>query len=289
MSERQENTLTKEERNKLVEDNMGLITYAVNLVCKKPELWEDCYGEAQLGLVEAATYFNPDLGAKFSTFAVNEMKYRMYDYLYRSRNVRLPDDYRPRLVNFRNEIDSIQQQRFEEIEISSSTLLETAEAVGLNIDVLRVETAPPLSLDSPVYDDENNSCIGDTVGTNDLEEMFDERTLMSAVKYLREYAENVHSRNEQLNKWFKIHMNNCCDELMSRMHSKEEEVKPALSMKAIVAADFPEYAIHEDDSEEVKAEKRHLLDNRYCVFSAMWRDHLKKIRPALVSMSAITC
>lgn len=72
---------TKEEIDKLVEDNIKLVGYALNIHFKKfreiyPYLEEDLYQEGCIGLFQAAKKYNPDKGA-FSTIAMKYIRGRM--------------------------------------------------------------------------------------------------------------------------------------------------------------------------------------------------------------------
>lgn len=72
---------TKEEIDKLVEDNIKLVGYALNIYFKKfreiyPYLEEDLYQEGCIGLFQAAKKYNTDKGA-FSTIAMKYIRGRM--------------------------------------------------------------------------------------------------------------------------------------------------------------------------------------------------------------------
>lgn len=60
-------SLTDEQR-KLVEDNIGLVYAQVH---KRGITDEDLISEGMLALVNAARYFSPDFGVKFSTYATS--------------------------------------------------------------------------------------------------------------------------------------------------------------------------------------------------------------------------
>ena len=71
----------KEEIDKLVEENIKLVGYALNIYFKKfreiyPYLEEDLYQEGCIGLFQAAKKYNPDKGA-FSTLAMKYIRGRM--------------------------------------------------------------------------------------------------------------------------------------------------------------------------------------------------------------------
>ena len=61
--------LTLEERNKLVEENLGLATHFASQFRASRMEFEDLVQEAYLGLMDAAERFDPARGNKFSTYA----------------------------------------------------------------------------------------------------------------------------------------------------------------------------------------------------------------------------
>ena len=72
-------TLTNEEKEIMAEENTKLIHYVANNFRNTKIFYDDLYGAAQLGFTKALNSYNPDRGAKFSTFAVtcmmNEVKF----------------------------------------------------------------------------------------------------------------------------------------------------------------------------------------------------------------------
>jgi len=80
-----------EERNKLVEDNMGLAVHFANNYQVSRMEFEDIVQEAHLGLIDAATLFDPDRGTKFSTYAGWHILKRIMDAVHnRNEMVRTP-------------------------------------------------------------------------------------------------------------------------------------------------------------------------------------------------------
>lgn len=62
--------MTIEQENKMIEENLNLVGFCLKKYKASPNEWEDLYQEGCLGLVGAVKRFNPDLGIKFSTFAI---------------------------------------------------------------------------------------------------------------------------------------------------------------------------------------------------------------------------
>lgn len=83
--------LTLEERNKLVEENMGLATHFASKFRASRMEFEDLVQEAYLGLMDAAERFDPSLGNKFSTYARWHVMKTIMDAIHtRNEIVRVP-------------------------------------------------------------------------------------------------------------------------------------------------------------------------------------------------------
>jgi RNA polymerase primary sigma factor len=83
--------MTPEERNKLVEDNMGLAYSYAQRFCATNMEYEDLAQEGMIGLMDAVDRFDPNRGVKFSTYAVWHIRKSIMEAI-RSRNdiVRTP-------------------------------------------------------------------------------------------------------------------------------------------------------------------------------------------------------
>lgn len=81
--------MTKEERDKLIEDNINLVYYVVNQYYKPNNLSgmdkEDFYSEGFIGLIKAADSYNPDTDCKFSTYAYKGICFAISK-IYRTEN-----------------------------------------------------------------------------------------------------------------------------------------------------------------------------------------------------------
>jgi len=81
----------REERNKLVEENMGLAVHFANNYQVSRMEFEDIVQEAYLGLIDAAELFDPERGTKFSTYAGWHILKRIMDAVHnRNEMVRTP-------------------------------------------------------------------------------------------------------------------------------------------------------------------------------------------------------
>lgn len=83
--------ITDEERNAMVEKNMGLVYYYAKKFCATNMEHDDLVQEGMIGLMDAAVRFDPGRGVKFSTYAMWHIRKTIMDAI-RSKNdiVRTP-------------------------------------------------------------------------------------------------------------------------------------------------------------------------------------------------------
>lgn len=80
-------------QKKLVEANLRFVLSVAKMYSKDPILVEDLIQAGNMGLVEAASKFNPTMGFKFISFAVWHIRKEMITYLSQnSRTVRIPEN-----------------------------------------------------------------------------------------------------------------------------------------------------------------------------------------------------
>lgn len=83
--------ITPEERNRIVEENLGLATHFAEDYAASRMEFEDLVQEARLGLIDAAERFDPKRGTKFSTYARWHILKRIMDAIHnRNEIVRVP-------------------------------------------------------------------------------------------------------------------------------------------------------------------------------------------------------
>lgn len=70
--------LTQEERQRLVEGNLPLVTFIVKKYADGRMEFEDMFQIGCVGLVSAANTFDPELGYKFSTYAGSRITTELY-------------------------------------------------------------------------------------------------------------------------------------------------------------------------------------------------------------------
>ena len=82
--------MNKEEKNKLAEENLGLVYLVVNKEFtyeKTTESDRENYiEEGMIGLAKAINTFNPSKGAKFSTYAYTCIKFEINSYVRKKNN-----------------------------------------------------------------------------------------------------------------------------------------------------------------------------------------------------------
>lgn len=70
-----------EKRNKMIEDNLALVTYSLQLL--KIPYNEDYFQQGVLELIRCVDNFTEDKGTKFSTYAINNIKWYLKEYIQR--------------------------------------------------------------------------------------------------------------------------------------------------------------------------------------------------------------
>lgn len=73
--------MNQERRNKMIEDNLGLIPYCLQLL--KVEYNEDYFQQGCLELIRCVDNYKESEGKKFSTYAVNNIKWYLKEYIQR--------------------------------------------------------------------------------------------------------------------------------------------------------------------------------------------------------------
>ena len=173
---------TVEERDRLVEQYLPLVRHVVNrLPVTMPNTLsrDDVYSVGVIGLMQAATTYDPNRGASFKTFAYTAIRGSILDEIRKHDPV--PRNRRDRL----RELDRANQELHATL-LRTPTIEELAEHMGvsthhLDEDLLALHTCKVLSLDeSPGSDDEAPSLAGaiegdvadpaDTASENELHE-----------------------------------------------------------------------------------------------------------------------
>ncbi len=82
--------MTPEERQKMIEDNMPLVGYALNLLEYDKSNYQDYFQQGCLQLIRCVDNYKPESGRKFSTYAVKNIKWFLKDFIQRDKVVKPP-------------------------------------------------------------------------------------------------------------------------------------------------------------------------------------------------------
>jgi RNA polymerase sigma factor (sigma-70 family) len=138
-------------REKLITDNLGLVYSAAGRYQGRGVAFEDLVQEGTVGLVHAADRFDPQRGAKFSTYATWWIRRALVDALGGRRAIRIPRSARRQMAAiYRSE----SELRRSGTELPSNEAI--AERTGISartVHVLRTAPYVSASLDEPVGDD----------------------------------------------------------------------------------------------------------------------------------------
>jgi RNA polymerase sigma-B factor len=172
-----------EARRLLVERHQGLARALALRYRTSGESAEDLIQVANLGLVKAASRFDPDRGVPFSTYAVptvlGELRRHFRDHGWW---VHLPRGLKDRVLEVKKAIERLSQQLQR-----SPTAEELAEYMGLSVDeVLDALTArhesSTLSLDGPGRNAEEDEDLPLIETAGDIDPGFDEVDYRAALK-----------------------------------------------------------------------------------------------------------
>lgn len=276
-----DNNLTIEERNKLVEDNIGLVYHFAGKICKDGRLYDDCVQEGCLGLMRAARLYDSSRNNKFSTFAGFEIQCAIRDYIWNTKGyLKLPDAQRSAINAMDTEIRKLETEFGD---VSENEKLDIANKHGISRDTYNTLACGVTSLNSVIESDDNSSEFGDTVdsGYRIESDYISRESYDNLVEMMTEFFENEvasRSADEQMIKYIKARLNNFL---------KSAQGNPSLSALEQMRAFHPELCATVEDSPEVKKQKARDLDRIYCKVSAVWNTGIKKFRENLQMIDMI--
>lgn len=160
----------EEIRAQLVEMHTPIVRHIAGRYARRGEALEDIEQAAMLGLVKAINRYDPDVGRGFLAYAAptvtGEVKRHFRD---RTWSMRMP---RP-LQELRLALRDARQEFIRE-HGRPPTVTEVAELLGVTeeeaIEVIgATEAYRPVSLDSPVSDEDGGATLGDLIGGDDPE------------------------------------------------------------------------------------------------------------------------
>lgn len=156
-------TLAIEARNRIWEDNFGLIYDTIKRYYSffRKANHDDLVSEGQIGILEAIRKYNPNMGIRFPTFAVPEIRFYILRVLHETKAIRLPVISSQH--NYIEYFENIFKKRFKHY----PTHKELADFFDINIKRIKNvrhkrDFYKILSLNYPVFSDEKAELM-DTV------------------------------------------------------------------------------------------------------------------------------
>ncbi len=184
----------EEIRSELVLMHTALARHIAGRYARRGEAQEDIEQAAMLGLVKAINRYDPDVGQRFLSYAAptmtGEVKRHFRD---RTWTVRMPRPLQELRLLLRDA-----RQDFMRKHGRSPTVPEVAELLGITedeaIEVIGASDAyRPVSLDSPVTDEDGGATLGDLIGDDDpeLELVVDRNALRPMLENLPEREREI--------------------------------------------------------------------------------------------------
>ncbi|MGP1594175.1 MAG: sigma-70 family RNA polymerase sigma factor [Treponema sp.] len=176
----------KKAQEKLVEANLRFVVSIAKKYQNKNIPIMDLISEGNIGLIHAAERFDPNRGYKFISYAVWWIRQAILKAICeKSRMIRLP-------LNRANELVQIEKLRKTLEKTQDLETDVTAIAQQLHIEPEMVQTIvntarPPLSLDVPVFTDNNGGTAGDYI--QDMQYGLPEDQVMD--QYLRAHIDSL--------------------------------------------------------------------------------------------------
>ena len=89
------------ERNKMIEENMPLVGFALNLLQYDKSNYEDYFQQGCLQLIRCVDNYKPDSGKKFSTYAVKSIKWFLKEYIQRDMIIK------PKVIDIKGHVEFV--------------------------------------------------------------------------------------------------------------------------------------------------------------------------------------
>lgn len=155
-----------EAREMLILSNLRLVVNIAKNYKNYALTFQDLISEGQLGLITAVERFNPELGYRFSTYAVPWIKQAILKALStHSRAIRLPEHMVQLMRKYKLAIEKFVSQQ---VEITDEIL---ANEIGTTVDkiqLLRQHKYGPASLDLPLSDEQDADSMVELVADKGL-------------------------------------------------------------------------------------------------------------------------
>lgn len=250
-----ENSLTVEERQNLVLDNLNIAERIARKLCVNPDMYEDCYQEAVLSMTKAAVYWNPEK-APYKAYAIHECYCAIKDLLYNDRALKVGVGENSNVYKFYKARTAKEQEL--ERALTASEMDMIAVECGLSKAAYLTLFASYQSLDNTPFDDEETSvheCIADTK----LESFDRNMEVNMFLETINDFMKTVYSSNADYVEIFCKHIRTLID--------NELTAADKITLKKLVADKYPEFRILETDDKETADRKAKDSDNIYCAIS----------------------
>lgn len=250
-----ENSLTLQERQNLVLDNLNIAERIARKLCVNPDMYEDCYQEAVLSMTNAAIYWNPER-APYKAYAIHECYCAIKDLLYNDRALKVGVAENSNVYKFYKARTAKEQQL--ERALTTSEMDMIAAECGLSKDAYLTLFASYESLDNTPFDDEETSaheCVADTK----LESFDKNMEINLFLETINDFMKTVYSRNPDYVEIFRKHVAMIIDNELTGTDK--------VTLKALVADKYPEFNILATDDKETAKKKAKDLDSIYCAIS----------------------
>ena len=156
-----------EARNELVEKNLRLVINVVKRYNSVDLTREDLIQEGNLGLIKAAEYFDPELGYKFSTYAMWWIRQAITRAIFNSGMIRMPVYLREDMIRVAKFMSKYHSKHG--IDAPTEVVENFIAERGMNKNILTTinDMSFVVSLDTPVNDGgvegDSDSTLGDFV------------------------------------------------------------------------------------------------------------------------------
>lgn len=156
-----------EARNELVEKNLRLVINVVKRYNSVDLTREDLIQEGNLGLIKAAEYFDPELGYKFSTYAMWWIRQAVTRAIFNSGMIRMPVYLREDMIRVAKFMSKYHSEHG--VDAPAEVVENFIAEKGMNRNILTTinDMSFVVSLDTPVNDGgvegDSDSTLGDFV------------------------------------------------------------------------------------------------------------------------------
>lgn len=267
-----ENTLTPQERNKLVEDNLKLVHYYVRRICKDSSYYDDCFQEGCIGLMRAAKLYDPKRNASFSTFASFEIQCAIRDYLWNFQLIKLPDEQRKAVNSYKTKIRELE---LDAVTITPDIADEVARGCKLNKNVHNLVESSITSLQSAVSGTDDDSIeLGFTIKDDNAIDGQSNLELYDLINFITNYFDNLEIDDNETKTIIIQELNSLIADSLGILKAK--------SFLDIIRERHPELVTTNfEKSTDAGKEKSRKLDNIYCRTNYVWNKHKKELAKAI--------